>query len=512
MRRNMHWRRVGSWLVPLLAVLSTGAARPELPLIEAIKRADTKAVRALLQQRMDVNIAEEDGTTALHWAANREDLGTVNLLIDAGANVKATNRYGVTPLAVACTRGNAAIIERLLKAGTDPNASLPGGETALMTAARTGIADAMNVLLAYGADVNAREGTRGQTALMWAAAEGNAAAIRTLIEAGADIHARSSERNFRKQTASYTGGAVDQGAPIEFTALLFAVRAGEIEAARALLDAGANVNETVSDGTSALVVAISNAHYELATILLDKGAATNAAAQGWTALHQLARTRALNVGHLPPPVPTGTVSGLALAKSLIAHGANVNARVTKTVMDAYRGGFHFVGATPLLLAAKGVDFELMRVLLANGADPLLMNSIHTTPLLAAAGVEVSRPGEDSGTNEDALEAFKVALEAGGDVNAVNDEGDSPLHGAALRGANPIVQILVDRGAKLSVKNRRGWTPLSIASGTFKGKSIYIADTKQPQTEALLRQLMKDRGVPIGPDDDPANAASDAQAR
>ena len=490
-------------LVPLI-LFSVSAVDLRVPLVEAAKRGDSGAVRALLQQGIDVNAPEVDGTTALHWAAYQEDLDTVSLLIRSGASVQARNRYGVTPLSLACIKGNAPIIERLLKSGADVNATFSGGETALMTAARTGKPDAVRVLITHGANVNARDGTHGQTALMWAAAEGNAAAIQALIAGGADIHARSFARNFKKQTTEYTGGPVDKGAPIEFSALLFAVRAGQVDAVRQLLAAGANVNDTATDGTSALVIAIINAHYELASVLLDHGADPNAALQGWTPLHQLMRTRAPNAGQLPQPVLTGNVSGLQLAAKLIAQGANVNARMTKGVMDGYRSRFHFIGATPFLLAAKGVDFEMMHLLAEKGADPLLTNEFNTTPLLAAAGVEMSEPGEDSGTNEDAIEAVKIALDVGCDVNAVNRNGDTALHGAARRGANPVVQLLIDRGAKLDARNKQGWSPLIVALGTFKGKSLFIADSKQPETAALLRQLMKERGLPV---DDDGNSIS-----
>ena len=250
-------------------------------------------MRALLKQQVDVNAAEADGTTALHWAVHRDNLETVDLLLTAGANARAVNRYGVTPLNLAATNGNAAVVERLLKAGADANAALPEGETALMTAARSGNVAAVKVLLAHGADVNAKEAWKGQTPLMWAAAENHAAVARVLIEAGADIKARSK------------GGV--------FTPFLFAVRGGQIDAARVLIDAGADVNETLPDGTSALIVAVMNAHYELASLLLEKGANPNAAAQGWTALHQIAWTRRPNYGYnLPGPVPTGSLDALDL--------------------------------------------------------------------------------------------------------------------------------------------------------------------------------------------------------
>jgi ankyrin repeat protein len=469
-------------VVLLVAVCSLEAADDGSSLANAIKRADSAAIRALLQRGVDVNIPEADGTTALHWAVHQDDLTTVDLLIRAGAKAGAANRYGVTPLALASENGNPPMIARLLQAGADPNTVLADGETVLMTAARTGNVDAVRVLLSHGANPNATESWRGQTALMWAASENNAAVVRALVDASAGLEARSK------------GG---------FTPLMFAVRAGHIQAADALLTAGANVNATLPDGTTALVLAVTNAHYELAARLLDKKADPNAAAQGWTALHQLAWTRRPNRGFANPgPVPTGTLDGLGLIKQLVAHGADINARQAKEPKDGYRNLLNRAGATPFLLAAKSADVELMRALLASGADPLLPTADHTTPLMAAAGVGIWAVGESPGTNEEALQAVKLALDVGGDVTAVNNYGQTALHGAAHRGANAIVQLLVDRGARLDAAVtkdgggnlgwKKGWTPLIITQGVFYANSL----KRYPETAALIRQLMKQRGLPV----------------
>jgi ankyrin repeat protein len=508
-------------LLALLAVAGLGATRREVPLVAAVRQADTTTVRALLQQHVDVNAPEADGATALHWAVHQDDLATVDLLLHAGAHVTATTRYGVTPLMLACTNGNVAIVERLLNAGADPNSSFPGGETALMTAARTGNAEVLKLVLAHRADVNARERTRGQTALMWAAAQGNTAAIVLLIGGAADIHARSHGPKAPEPSGSGDGdhtvggrqprsgaGVSDDQLPglndmtsgdyrrlgrvDEYTPLLFAVRAGHLETVRALLDAGANVNDAAPDGTSALVVAAINAHWELGALLLDRGANPNAAAQGWTPLHQVVRTRTLSIGQFPHPVPTGRLSGLDLAKKLIERGADVNARLTKDIIDGYRNRFNRIGATPLMLAAKGADAEMIRLLAAHRGDHRLTTVAQATPLMAAAGIDMFYVNEDSGTNEDAVEAVKVLLDLGSDVNAANDRGDTALHGAAARGSNPIVQMLVDNGAKLDAKNKRGFTPLNVANaegntGTFQ---------RRPETVALFRELMIARGFSI----------------
>jgi ankyrin repeat protein len=489
--------------VAVLVVLGLAAATDrEAPLVAAVKQGDATSVRTLLKQRIDVNAPDGEGTTALHWAAQRDDLTTVDLLIRAGASPKTANRYGITPLFLACTNGNVAIVERLLKAGADPKTSTPGGETALMTAARTGNADVLKMLLAHGADVNARETTRGQTALMWAAAQGNEAAIAILVEAGADVKALShgpsrSDSKGSEPSAPQLNSALSRdysrrGRIDAYTPLLFAARAGHTAAVRALLDAGAGVNETGPDGASALVIAAINAHWELGAFLLDRGADPNAAAQGWTALHQVVRTRTLSIGQFPHPVPTGRLSSMDFAKKLIAQGADVNARMTKDFFDGYRGRFNRIGATPLLLAAKGADGDMMRFLAANGADARLTNANNATILQVAAGVDMFYVNEDSGTNEDGLEAVKVAIELGSDVNAANDRGDTALHGAAARGSTPIVQLLVDKGARLDAKNKRGFTPVQVANGDENTGTFQ----RRPETVALFRELMTARGISV----------------
>ena len=462
--------------VGLLITLSLRAAGPEISLIDAVKARDAKAVSALLAKKVDVNKAEPDGTTALHWAVESDDKELTQTLLQAGAKAQVANRLGMTPLHHAATNGNAAIIERLIVAGAEPNRATPGGETPLMMAARTGSPDALKVLLAHGADVNARENWRGQTALMWAAAENNADAVRILTAARANVKAKSSSGLF--------------------TPLMFAVRNGQLEATLALLEAGADVNERLPDGMSALVLAIYNAHYELAAALLDHGADSNAAAQGWTGLHQVAWSRRPNRGfNLPGPVPTGRLDSLDLVRKLIERGADINARMTKEPRDGNRNMLNRIGATPFVMAAKSADVPLMRVLLANGADPKIKTADGTSALMVAAGVGVYGPGESPGTHEEALEAVKLAYEAGGgDVNDVNKDGDTALHGAVYRGgAVPVIQFLADKGAKLDVENKKRWTPLLAAEGVVYASS---GIRRYPEAAALIRKLMRDRGLPV----------------
>ena len=482
-------KRLAGWLTALLLSLAgVDAAGAAVPLIDAIKAADKAAVRSLLDKRVDVNATEPDGTTALHWAAHSDDSELVDLMIRAGANVKSANRYGVTPLWLACMNGNAASVEMLLKAGADPNTVSHEGETVLMTAARTGKVDAVNVLLRYGADVDVKEGWRGQTALMWAAAEGHPAVIRALVERGADIRVRSS------------GG---------FTALLFAAREGQIGAVQALLAAGADLNEALpvksrqretatnpavkpgepEAGLSPFLLAAGNAHYELAAMLLDRGADPNAAPQGWTALHQVSWVRKTGVAgsNNPPPEGSGNMDALEFVRKLVAKGAAIDARVTKqpsmglTTLNA-------LGATPFLLAARTADAGLMRVLAQLDADPLLPNEDGTTPLMVAAGVGTQNPGEDPGTEPEVLQAVVVALELGNDLNAVDKNGETVMHGAAYKHVPSVVRFLAGKGAPREVwsqQNKKGYSPLKIADGIQRGMNI----VSSPPTAAAIREVM-----------------------
>jgi len=480
-------------LILVLLAIAASASAADSALMHAVKTGDVAAVRALVRQRADVNAAEADGTTALHYAIEANHADIVDLLLRAGANVKAANRYGIAPLQVAATIGSAAIIETLLRAGADPNTATPEGETALMTAARTGDAASVKLLASRGVDVNAKDGVKGQTALMWAAADNNAAAMKVLIEAGADIKARSK------------AGV--------FTALLFAVRGGHVDAARVLLDAGADVNQPMPDGTSPLVLATINGHYELASFLLDRGANPKADGQGWTALHQIVWTRRPNTGfNLPGAVATGNVDSLALVRKLVTLGADVNARQKREPKDGFRNQLNRVGATPFLLAAKSVDLPLMRLLLELGADPTITTEDGATALMAAAGVGIWAPGENPGTDDEALAALKLAFDVGGgDVNAVDGNGDTAMHGAVYRaGSIAMLKFLIEKGATLDVRNKKGWTPLIAADGVEYTPNVL---KRYPETAAFLRKVFADRGLPVpAPLDSPPGARPTSEAQ
>ncbi len=458
-------------------------------LLEAIKAVDAGAVRAALEGGADAAAAEPDGTTPLHWAVHADDAGIVELLLAAGADAAAANRYGVAPIALACVNGNADIVRLLLEAGVDPDTTLAEGETALMTAARTGAQDVVELLLDHGADVNAAEAWRGQTALMWASAEGHAHVIPTMLSHGADVSARSA-----------------QG----WTPLLFAVREGEIDVVQTLLEAGVDVEEALpvlaerrrggtsaereATGLDAFLLAAANAHYELAALLVDRGADVNVASRGWTALHQVSWVRKAGVAgsNNPSPKGSGNMTSLEFVKKIVAAGADLNARVT-TRPPAGITRLNFIGGTPFLLAARTGDAPLMRLLADLGADPLLPNEDGTTPIMVAAGVGTSSPGEDPGTGPEVLEAVEVALELGGDLNGVDDNGETVMHGAAYKHAPGVVAFLTEAGADPAVWNRpnsREWTPLDIVENVPLGRGIQ----DNPATAAAIRAVMERAGV------------------
>ena len=435
---------------------------------------------------------DPDGTTPLHWAVHRNDLKGAEALIRGGADVNAANRYGVPPLSLAATNGNAPMLELLLKAGANPNAAQAEGETVLMTAARTGVPAAVRTIIKYGAVVNAVEAWRGQTALMWAAAEGHAGAVEALIEAGAQVNARSKAG---------------------WTAVLFASREGRTEAVKALLAGGASVNDSLlarqgrgrgagpggagerpaTGGSSALVLAVGSAHFELAAYLLEAGANPNAAAQGWTALHHITWIRKPGTGsNDPAPYGSGNMDSLTLVKKLVQHGADVNARVTRRP-PAGVTALNFVGATPFFMAARGGDVELMQLLVDLGADPLLPNEDGTTPLMAAAGVGTHSPGEDAGAPHEAFAAVKLAIALGNDVNAVDRNGNTAMHGAAFKQLPEVVKYLTEKGARVDVWNKKnvsGWTPLRIAVGVHRGMNFRF----HIPTADALREIMLSAGV------------------
>jgi ankyrin repeat protein len=486
-----------SLLVLLCAASAFGTPAGDLRLVQAVKAGDKTAAAALLQQRVDVNAPEADGTTALHWAVRQDDLDMVDRLIRAGADAKAVNRYGVSALYLACVNGSAATIEKLLKAGSDANAIGTEGEAALMTAARTGSVEAARVLLAHGADVNAKESWRGQTALMWAAAERHPAMVRELIAHGADVSARSIIQKWERQnTAEPREKWLPPGG---MTALLFAAREGCLECLPILLEAGSDVNVTDPDGISALLSAIINGHYDAAGILLERGADPNLADKtGRTALYSAVDFNAMPNSNRPAPkVIENELTSLDLIKKLLSRGADVNAQLKtqqpyRTKLDRGDDTMLTSGTTPFLRAAKAGDLAAMRLLLEKGADAKLATRNGINPLMAAAGLgtkEEDTTGRRK-TQNDVIEAIKLCLEAGIDIDAVDSRGQTALYGAALQGFDDVVQFLADHDAKLDVKDKQGHTPLDAAEGLAGGVGFDgSSSVPHPSTAALIRKLM-----------------------
>lgn len=455
-RAGIHLGGIGLAGAIAAATLYAGG---DTRLVDAARRDDRAAVQALVAAGADLNAPDAEGATPAHWAAENDDVLMLDVLIRGGARVDVRNRFGVTPMTLAARNGSAPMLEKLLRAGTDPDTAAGQGETALMTAARTGRADAVRTLLEWGADANAVEQWRGQTPLMWAVAEGHLEAARALIDYGADVAARSAAGR---------------------DPLFFAVRRGERPLVDLLLRSGADVRRAAADGTSPLVVAIANAHWDLAAWLLDRGADANGGAPGGTPLHSAIRVRNPDTVALPDPRPSG--DSLEFIRALIAHGADVNAPLTRGQTVTF---LNLAGATPFLLAAQTVDVPVMKLLVERGADPKITTKDRSTALMAAAGLGYDEGRHTAWTEAHSLAAVRLALDLGADVNAIDDNGNTALHGAAFTGANAVVRLLVERGARLDVKNKLGYFPVTIAEG------IHIAALLKyrPETAALMRELM-----------------------
>ncbi len=464
---------------------------------DAAQHRDWQTVRSLAAKHADVNGAQPDGTTALQWAAHWNDLDAVKLLLDAGANPALTNRYGVSALSEAAGAGNAAMIEALLNAGADARTlTTPDGETVLMTAARTGNVDAVRVLLDHGANVNAKEDYRGQTALMWAAAEHHADVVKLLLERGADwrVESESRETTIPKLSAASSITPMARGG---LTAFHFAAREGDVKTGQVMVDAGVDINQLDADRTSALVISILNKHYTYAKFLLDHGADPNLAdVRGRAALYAAIDMRNEDYSAMPARPESGPLASLDLIKALLDRGAKVNEALTKNLpgrsgMDAGDTSLD-AGSTPLMRAARAGDSATMQLLLDHGADPKLATKDGSTALMFAAGVGY-RDKNTKGTESEALEALKLMMSLNLDINAANNRGETPLHGAALRGADTIVQYLVDHGANLNATMKSGFTPLDVAMG----KSV-LGQLPVPHdsTVALLRKLGGVEGKPV----------------
>jgi len=507
-------RHVTYSFVVLLIVGAAAAHAATTDVADAAKRGDRDAVRAALARKADVNAAQIDGSTALHWAAERDDLDMADQLIRAGARVTARTREGVTPLQLAATNGSAAMIDRLIKAGADANASLSaGGDTALMMAARTGKTDAIRVLVEAGGNVNAKESWGGTTALMWAVSEGHADAARLLIGAGADVNARSNYvaaangRGFEGRTpvANRTDPKAEEFASGWLTPLTLAAREGDVEMARILVNAGADVNIAAGDGKTALALAIFNGNYEVASLLVDNKADVNKAdAQRFTPLFWAVDRRNMETA---PNFPwMVTVDPMPLIRKMLDAGANPNALVNNTPRARMREGSpRIVFATALMRAAFAGDLELVKLLLERGADPKIISRDSETMLSAAAGLAFIHGYHRGKPPEERLQVVKLFVELGNDVNWADDYGITPLMAAGNYGNVPIIQYLIDAGADLSAhdlgkKNDGAFgssnEPLmpidyAIGVGTFVPNNAVII---HQDAVDLMAKYMKERAI------------------
>lgn len=430
-------------------------------LVDAAESADWASVEKQLRANQNPNARQLDGMTALHWAAFHGSDEATRVLIDAAADVESQTEYGITALSIACETGKPKVVRALLEAGADPNQTIAGGETPLMTAARTGIVDCVDLLLEAGAKVDSIE-RNGQTALMWAAAEGHTQVVKRLLYAGADPN---------------------RSLPSGFTPLMFAARQGKIEVARTLIASGVEVNGVMQpkstrgraprDKMSALMLAVESGHFELALELVHLGADPNDQRSGYAPLHAVSWVRRTNIGDNfdgdPPPRGSGKVTDLEFVREIVRLGADVNLQLSKG--KGGRARLNHQGATPFLLASKTADIELLKVLNDLGADPTRTNVEDVTPLLAAAGIGVFAVGEEPGTPDEVIATLRLLCSLGADVNHIDGNGETVMHGAAYRNFPTVVTELHRLGAEARTWNRKskyGTTPMDVAQGKRPG--------------------------------------------
>jgi ankyrin repeat protein len=461
-----------------LALVEARAAESLPPLVAAAKNGDQAAALALVAQGSGIDAAAADGTTALHFAVQSADRKLVGALLAAGADANAANRYGMTPQHLAAINGDAETLRLLLAAGADPNATLPEGETVLLSAARTGSVEAIGVLVEAGAKVDARESWFGETPLIWAAAQNHADAVRALLAHGADPDIRSAPQVWEKRRASQSVLSLGEWPP-----LFYAARENALDAGKALIEGGANLDLADPDGATALVIAIINAHYELAALLLAAGADPNLVDQsGMGALYAAVDMHRLAIGHgRPNPRPVGLLDATDIVTMLLERGANPNAELGQPIMQrqhTFGDGALGKGATPLLRAAKSGDVELVRALVAGGADPKHAMPNGATALMYAAGLgwrngSALAPSYDQGTDAEAIETIAFLLTQGLALGDQDNDGNTALHAAVGgRASEPIITYLVkEAGADPAIRNAKDQTVLAFAKAKRDGAAV-----------------------------------------
>lgn len=488
-------------VVGILFVLCFASAEANSVLVDVIKDNDHDSALDSIERGADVNQAEEDGSTALLWAVHNEDADLVRRLIRAGADVAKANDYGASPMMEAATVGNAEILKLLLKAGADPNTKNPEGQTALMAVARTGKLDAVKELLKRDADVNAKEGWGGQTALMWAAAQQQPEMIKLLIKYGADVNARATERDWERRVTSeprikelHAGG---------LTPLLYASRTGCVECARELVRSGADVDLPDPYGVTPLIIALLNFNYDTAKYLIEAGADVNK----WDWWGRTPLYTAVDMDMIPhgarPDLPSlDKASGIDIARMLLKRGANPNFQLKlrpplrNIVFDRGADVMLSAGATPLLRAARSADLDAIKLLIQYHALIDLDNTQGVTPIMAAAWKGGTR-GKFK-TEQQAGQALKLLVEAGGNINQKDNFGRTALHGATRQGWNDVVRSLASLGADLQAKDANGLTPYDYATGGADKVEFGNFDVvgELPQTKALLEELLAAKDLQV----------------
>lgn len=489
-KKHRYFQSLSATICAFLLVTFSLPARPQenYELIAAARGENIQLIEELLDAGSDVNVTQGDGATALHWAVHRNNFELVQLLIEAGSDVNISNELGATPLWLAALNGNASITEKLLDVGANLNVALKMGETPLMSASRSGNLETVALLLNNGADVNAAEKEKDQTALMWSVAQSHADIAELLIENGADINARSKAWYQLENTAGNTNPSGNfRMAHGGSSAIMFAARTGNVETAKVLLDAGANVNDKAASGVSALTQAVHSGHQDLALFLLGRGADPNAIGGGYTALHAA--------------VLRGDVK---LVEAFLEQGAIFDTPIEhgspgRRFSADYSIRSQLIGRDAFWMAAKYGEVEILKVLLDAGADPLTVDEGGVTTLQVAMGNSGSsldwrrdRIGNEELDLADeerrTYELAQILIDEGVDINAVDNRGRSAIHHAVLKDFPSVVEYLAMRGADIDMKNDRDLTPLQLAETVQGIPGTNGLRGTRPEVAALLRRL------------------------
>lgn len=491
-----------SRLLPSTTLLWEGQGEAEaraLQLLEAVKAGERDAALGLLDGLRAIEDAREaDGTTALHYAVLNDDLALVQSLLKAGAGIHDRNRYGVTAIYLAARNGSPAMLQALLDAGANSNEIYREGETVLMTAARTGNYDTARLLLEHGAEVDAREDWHGQTALMWAAAQHHYALIPLLVKHGAEVNAISNIEEWERQV---TDEPREKWLPPGgMTPLIFTAREGCVACVKPLLEAGADIDATTPKGISALLISIINGHYDVAWELLEAGADVNLNDDtNRSPLYAAVDFNTMPESNRPSPqVVRNQTTSFQLIRALLERGADPNVQLSRMApyrlkLDRGNDTMLGTGTTPFLRAAKGADLDVMRLLLEYGADPTLATAQGIDPLMTAANLG-TRESDSTGrykTEAQMIEAVKLCMELGLDLNAKASDGRTAVFGAAMFGKTEVVKFLAENGAIVDYQDNRGLSPLDAAMGKAGGYGFSGSDgVFHESTVELIQGLLR----------------------